>query len=92
IDVPISEIEGKTFTRVLLKKPLSNKGAFSKLLGSIQLELIEIKDSSPKKIYANRYWGDCGFIHLCFDVLNMNTLKGICTSKGYHFTVDSANS
>ncbi|MFX8942022.1 hypothetical protein ABTN11_20210, partial [Acinetobacter baumannii] len=55
-------------------------------------ELIEIKDSSPKKIYANRYWGDCGFIHLCFDVLNMNTLKGICTSKGYHFTVDSANS
>ena len=92
IDVPHNQSKGQVFKRVLLKKPLANKGAFSKLLGSVQIELIEIKNNIPKKIYANRYWGDCGFIHLCFDVLHMDKLKTISQQSGYPFTVDSANS
>ncbi len=36
--------------------------------------------------------GDCGFIHLCFDVLHMDLLKQKSTEAGYNFTVDSANS
>ncbi len=91
-DVPDEALRGQQFQRVLLKKPLANKGAFSQLFGSIQIELIEAKDRTPQKIFANRYWGDCGFIHLCFDVLNMDDLKSACHSSGYQFTVDSADS
>lgn len=92
LDVPNHSIEGQTFHRVLLKKQLSNKGAFSKLLGSVQIELVEAKSREPKKIFANRYWGDCGFIHLCFDVLQMDELKATCQQAGHPFTVDSNNS
>lgn len=91
-DVPEQATSGQQFQRVLLKKPLAHKGAFSQLLGSIQIELIEAKDRTPKKIFADRYWGDCGFIHLCFDVLNMDKLKSSCQSAGYSFSVDSADS
>lgn len=92
IDMPYAEQEGQLFSRVLLKKPVSGKGAFGKLLGSVQIELVEIKDHTPAKIFANRYWGDCGFIHLCFDVLQMDELKKVSLNNGYPFTVDSSNS
>lgn len=92
IDVPTNQQSGGNYTRVLLKKQMANKGAFSKLLGAVQIELIEVKDRTPEKIYANRYWGDCGFIHLCFDVLDMDNLKILSINKSYKFTVDSANS
>ena len=92
IDTVDAASSGQTFRRVLLKKKLANRGAFSKLFGSVQIELIEAKDRIPEKIYANRFWGDCGFIHVCFDVLQMDKLKKIATDAGYPFTVDSANS
>ena len=92
IDLPLKQQHGQNFKRVLLKKQVGNKGAFSKLLGSVQIELVEALDFDPKKIYKDRFWGDCGFIHLCFDVLNMDMLKLKCAEAGYHFTVDSAES
>jgi catechol 2,3-dioxygenase-like lactoylglutathione lyase family enzyme len=92
IDVPCAQPEGKLFERVLLKKQVSHHGAFSNLLGSVQIELIEAKDREPQKIYAGRYWGDCGFIHLCFDVLNMDGLKQNCLDAGFPFSVDSTHS
>lgn len=92
IDIPLKEQEGQQFRRVLLKKQVANKGAFSKLLGSVQIELVEALDFQPVKIYKDRFWGDCGFIHLCFDVLNMDVLKNKSEQAGYNFTVDSANS
>ncbi len=81
----------QTIERAVLKKSLGNYGAFSKLLGSITIELIEAKNRQPIKIFANRYWGDCGFIHLCFDVLDMDILKQQGIRNGYSFSVDSAN-
>lgn len=36
--------------------------------------------------------GDCGFIHLCFDVLDMNALKRRSVQHGFPFTVDSNDS
>lgn len=84
--------EGHTYHRVLLRKKVSSRGAFSQLLGSVQIELIQILDHKPRKIYANRYWGDCGFMHLCFDVLNMDLLKQQAAEEGYFFSVDSAGS
>jgi catechol 2,3-dioxygenase-like lactoylglutathione lyase family enzyme len=92
IDLPFKQQQGQRFKRVLLKKQVANKGAFSKLLGSVQIELVEALDFTPKKIYQDRFWGDCGFIHLCFDVLNMDSLKERSLTFGYNFSVDSANS
>lgn len=91
-DFPNSNQQGEMFNRVLLKKHLACKGAFSKLLGAVQIELIETKEREPKKIYDNRFWGDCGFIHLCFDVVNMDQMKNRFTKAGYTFSVDSQDS
>ncbi|MCE7043038.1 VOC family protein [Dyadobacter sp. CY312] len=90
-DLPTS-IAGQRFRRVLLRKRFTPVGAFSKLLGNIQIELLQALDRTPKKLFENRYWGDCGFIHLCFDTLDMDTLKTKIQSKGYPFTVDSEKS
>jgi catechol 2,3-dioxygenase-like lactoylglutathione lyase family enzyme len=76
--------------RVLLTHREKRKGSFSKLLGSSQLELVQALDRTPKKIFENRYWGDLGFIHVCFDVNGMNSLKEKCKEMGHAFTVDSS--
>lgn len=90
-DTLISE-DGQQYRKVLLQKHPTGKGAFGKLLGSVEIELVQCLDRQPVKIYANRYWGDCGFIHLCFDVFDMCGLKKASQEKGYAFTVDSMNS
>lgn len=78
--------------RVLLSHPEERKGPFAKLLGPTQIELIQSIDRTDcKKIFENRYWGDWGFIHLCFDIQGMEALKSECEAKGYPFTVDSSN-
>ena len=91
-DVPAGEAQGGVFKRALIKKRVGSHGAFSKLLGSVQIELVEAIERKPEKIYANRYWGDCGFIHLCFDVLDMDGLKCRSEKEGYSFSIDSAHS
>jgi catechol 2,3-dioxygenase-like lactoylglutathione lyase family enzyme len=78
--------------RVLLKRSISFAGPFSKLLGDSVIELIMATDKPGKKIYENRFWGDLGFIHLCYDMRGMDELKKFCESKGFPFTVDSKKS
>ncbi len=78
--------------RVLLKHSEPRAGAFSQLLGSSEIELIQVLEREPKKIYANRMWGDLGFIHLCFDIQGMESLKAKAEAAGFPFTVDSAGS
>ncbi len=80
---------GQKYRKVLLQKHPTGKGAFGKLLGSVEIELVQSLDRHPDRIYENRYWGDCGFIHLCFDVFDMCGLKGHAEAAGYRFTVDS---
>lgn len=82
---------GKRYRRVLLKLKNDYRGAFSRLLGDIQIELIQTLDEQPVKTFENRYWGDLGFIHLCFDVPDMNALKSSLEKNGHHFTVDSSD-
>lgn len=74
--------------RVLLKNPKTFVGPFSKILGQSTIELVSIKKPG-KKIFEGRFWGDPGFIHLCFDIQGMANLKKYCTEKGFPFTVDS---
>ncbi len=90
-DKEINDIEGNIYRKVGLYKKASGKGAFNKLLGSVEIELVQILNKPAKTIYQNRFWGDCGFIHMCFDVLNMDALKLHAAQNNCHFTVDSNN-
>jgi catechol 2,3-dioxygenase-like lactoylglutathione lyase family enzyme len=75
--------------RVLLRHSKPRVGAFSQLLGESEIELVKVEDRTPRKIFENRFWGDRGFIHLCFDITNQAAMKQLCAEKGYPYTVDS---
>jgi catechol 2,3-dioxygenase-like lactoylglutathione lyase family enzyme len=77
------------FRRVLLHHRDVRKGPFARLFGPTEIELVQALDRKPEKIFRDRIWGDLGFIHLCFDILGMKTLKEECAAKGFPFTVDS---
>lgn len=74
--------------RAILTHSQPRVGPFSKLLGNSCIELVEAKNYTPRKIFENRFWGDLGFIHLCFDIRNMAALKKACEEMGHPFTVD----
>lgn len=79
-----------TVRRVLLSHPELRKGPFAKLLGPTQIELIQTPDrTDARSIFENRFWGDWGFIHLCFDIQGMDALQAECEASGFPFTVDS---
>ena len=78
--------------RVLLKRSEPFAGPFSKVLGNSVIELISTSSYQGRKIFENRFWGDPGFIHLCYDIRGMDQLKSFCDSKGFPFTVDSKKS
>ncbi len=78
--------------RVLLKHSKPRAGAFSRLLGSSMIELVQVIGKKPRNIFEGRYWGDRGFIHLSFDIIGMKEMQTLCESKGHPFTVDSAKS
>lgn len=80
------------YRRVLLRHPERRKGAFSTLLGDTEIELVQSLDRAPRKIFENRFWGDLGYIHLCFDIHGMAEMKRHCAERGHPFTVDSSGS
>ncbi|MCB0718647.1 MAG: VOC family protein [Bacteroidetes bacterium] len=82
----------RRFRRVLLTHSRDRVGPFARLLGRSRIELLQAMNASPRRIYADRFWGDLGFIHLCFDVTGMDDLKSACMSAGFPFTIDSNNS
>jgi len=82
----------ENFRRILLTHSAERKGPFSKLFGSSEIELIQVKSRKANKIYKDRFWGDLGFIHLCFDIVNMSDLASECAEKGFPFTVNSQQS
>ncbi|MEM9847028.1 MAG: VOC family protein [Bacteroidota bacterium] len=79
------------FRRVLLRHAESRKGAFAPVLGDSEIELVQALDRSPKKIFDDRLWGDLGFIHLCFDIRNMEALGQKVHALGHPFTVNSGD-
>jgi catechol 2,3-dioxygenase-like lactoylglutathione lyase family enzyme len=80
---------GQAFRRVILEGSSEPSGAVGKLLCQTQIELIETDHPSRNIIFADRNWGDLGFIHLCFDVNEMSALKANLKAVGIEFTVDS---
>lgn len=78
--------------RVLLKHSKARTGGFSRILGPSQIELVKASGRKPKKIYDGRFWGDLGFMHICYDINGMGALREECRAKGFPFTVDSKDS
>lgn len=79
----------QNYRRVLLAHSQKRKGAFADMFGPSSLELVVALDRKPRKIFENRFWGDPGFIQICYDVTHMQALKAYCNEKGFPFTVDS---
>jgi len=87
-DLPGAE---KQLRRVMLFHSKERIGIFSHMFGASYIELVSVvdRDKKEKKIFHDRYWGDLGFIHLCFDIRGMGNLKVLCEKEGFPFTVDS---
>lgn len=77
------------FKRAWLSKPTAAIGGFSKFLGNTEIELVQALDRKGTKIYKDRYWGDPGFIHVCYDVRDMDKLSEHCEKMGHPFVLDS---
>ena len=75
--------------RVVLKRSKPIEGPLSGIMGTSHLELIQAVDGAGKKLYEGRYWGDPGYIHLCFDVRNMEAVKAETEAMGHPFVCDS---
>lgn len=78
--------------RVLLERSELPGGPFSRLFGRNRLELVAASGAAGRRLFDGRFWGDLGFIHLCFDVIGMDALKARCAKAGHPFTVDSDTS
>lgn len=89
---PAPELGSGQYRRVLLRPEPSFGGSFSRLLGAAEIELVQSMSHQGRKVFEGRYWGDLGYIHVCFDVNNMEALEKNCASKGSPFTVNSKDS
>jgi catechol 2,3-dioxygenase-like lactoylglutathione lyase family enzyme len=78
--------QGRT-RRILLEQTRHSDGGLGIFFGPSQLELVQHLDMEPRKIFQDRYWGDIGFIHVCFDIRNMDALVAECAEKGFPFQV-----
>ena len=77
------------YRRVLLTTSRPRQGAFSRLFSDSTIELVQALDRGPRKIFEGRFWGDPGFIQICYDITNIKAFGKHCAEKGFPFTVDS---
>lgn len=82
----------KRVHRIILNKKSGPVGLFSEFSGHMTIELVQNLDHISQSIFNNRYWGDLGFIHICFDVASMDAQKAHALKHGYTCSVDSQNS
>lgn len=75
--------------RVLLAHSKPFEGPLSELMGPSQLELVQALEEPVVKLYENRFWGDPGYIQICFDVRNMESVRADCEALGHPFVCDS---
>ena len=78
--------------RVMLTRSKPIEGPLSPVLGTSHIELIQRIDEegvpAPRKLYEGRLWGDPGYIHLCFDVRNMEEIRKAASALGHEFVCD----
>lgn len=80
---------GRRVRRVMLGRTKPFAGPLHELMGPSHIELVQAMEDQPAKIYADRFWGDPGFIHLCFDIRNMDAVEADCKALGHPFVCDS---
>lgn len=83
---------GSKMRRVIVRHSKPRLGAFSPIFGTSQIELIQVIDRKPERIFKDRFWGDLGFIHLCYDIRGMAHMRKKCSEMGYPFTIDTGDS
>lgn len=78
--------------RVMLTRSKPIEGPLSQVMGTSHIELVQrIEEEgvpAPRKIYEGRLWGDPGFIHLCFDIRNMEEIRKAAAGFGHEFVCD----
>ncbi|CAN5767519.1 hypothetical protein BH10BAC3_BH10BAC3_22230 [soil metagenome] len=85
-------LQAGTYARCILSsQPGAQPGGFGKLLGSYEIELVQAVPAIPGHLYDNRFWGDLGFIHICFDIKGYDEHTAICNNSGYPLTIDSGS-
>jgi hypothetical protein len=62
------------------------------VFGQSTIELVQSLDRKGAKIYEERFWGDPGFIHICYDISGIDNLRRYCKEAGFPFKVDSMQS
>lgn len=75
--------------RVILERSKPIEGPLSRVMGTSHIELVQNLDEPGRQLRDGRYWGDPGFIHLCFDVRNMDAIKEQTEALGHPFVCDS---
>lgn len=88
-----------TVRRVMLERSKPIMGPLSEIMGTSHIELVQAvakaedvasgKWTAPVKLYEGRLWGDPGFIHLCFDIRNMEEIRKVAENLGHPFVCDS---
>lgn len=91
-DTLVSKKKNGALEHVWLQPTQNEESAFSHLLGPTKLELVCDTSNKREAIFSNRYWGDLGYIHVCFDVQRMNKLREFAKEQNHPFQVDSENS
>lgn len=79
--------DGK-FRRVIITHSKAPAGPFADLYGTGVVELLQAYDRTPKKVFDGRWWGDPGFIQICFDVKNMDGMRERAKALGHDFVCD----
>lgn len=83
---------GQHYGRAILHTPQGAlAGAFSRLLGPFSIELVQANPALTENYFKGRYWGDLGYIHLCFDIKGYPAHHEICKNSGYPLTIDSGD-
>ncbi|MDA3616202.1 VOC family protein [Polluticaenibacter yanchengensis] len=84
--------ENYTYKRGILQSRRGEQaGGFGKLLGQFFIELVEATPAIKEHQFTDRFWGDLGYIHLCFDIKGYDEHTNICKDAGYPLTIDSGD-
>ena len=76
------------FRRVLIAPSGTAEGPFADMYGTACIELLQALDRTPAKVFEGRWWGDPGFIQICFDVINMEGMRSRAAELGHEFVCD----
>lgn len=81
------------FRRVRIAPSYPSEGPLSDVYGQGSIEFVQALDEDfvPEKMFKGRWWGDPGFIQICFDVKNMNGIRERARSLDCDFVCDSGD-